>query len=413
MADRLQLLRDYRNPLLLAIGVCVAVAVRHPLIPIETGDMQVLLSWYAFIVQNGLFAALQHDFSNYNVPYLYLLATVVVVLPSQHEILAIKAISIAFDFVLAFFVYKCVELKYRDAQTISFLPMLAGLATLLAPTVVLNSSAWGQCDSIYTTFLVACLYSLLAGRQAHAFVAFGLAVSFKLQAVFLAPLFLWLLVQDMAVSSDARRVWRRYFLLGLLVPAVYLASLVPALLIGRPFLDLLAIYYHQSQVHNLLTLHAPNLYVWIPSRLYPWWPAGLILATFAALLVAFVIHRSRAKMTAELTVLLAAFSVLLMPYILPKMHQRYFFPADVIAIVLAFYLPRYWYMPVVIGLVSLCCYIPYLTSSNWIWMNLLPMESLALALLVLIAVLSKRLYAGAHHAGAHKDALGHHRKVAP
>ena len=160
--------------------------------PIETYDYRHSVSgWYAFIVENGYFAALQYDFSNYNVPYLYLLAAMAALLPGLHSLVAVKAISMLFDLALAYFVYKCVEHKHHDSK--SLIPILAGLATLLAPTVVLNSSAWGQTEAIYTTFLVACLYFLLASRQAMALVAFGLAVSFKLQAVFLAPLLLWLI----------------------------------------------------------------------------------------------------------------------------------------------------------------------------------------------------------------------------
>ena len=302
--------------------------------------------------------------------------------------LAIKAISIAFDFALAFFVGKCVGLKCRESKAI---PILAGLATLLAPTVVLNSSAWGQCDSIYTTFLVACLYFTLARRQAHAFVAFGLAVSFKLQAVFLAPLFLWLLAQRMAeltTKGAPARELRRTLLLGLLVPAVYLTTLVPAWLLGRPLLDLLMIYYEQSQSLALLSAGAPNLYAWIPNSLYPWWPAGLAFAVFAAALVAILIYRARAKVTAELTVLLATFSVLLMPYILPKMHARFFFPADVIAIVLAFHLPRLWPVPVIVGLASMISYPRAVTG-----MEPIATEWVALILLPMIAVLSWQLRA--------------------
>lgn len=44
--------------------------------PIETYDYRHSVSpWYAFIAENGYFAALRYDFSNYNVPYLYLLTS--------------------------------------------------------------------------------------------------------------------------------------------------------------------------------------------------------------------------------------------------------------------------------------------------------------------------------------------------
>lgn len=59
--------------------------------------------------------------------------------------------------------------------------------------------------------------------------------------------------------------------------------------------------------------------------------AGIVLSVGA------VIYRSRARITAESVVFLATLSVLVAPYFLSMMHERYSFPADVIAIVLAFY----------------------------------------------------------------------------
>jgi hypothetical protein len=43
----------------------------------------------------------------------------------------------------------------------------------------------------------------------------------------------------------------------------------------------------------------------------------------------------RALLSSERIVLVAATALALVPSLLPKMHERYFFPADVIAIVLA------------------------------------------------------------------------------
>jgi Gpi18-like mannosyltransferase len=74
-------------------------------------------------------------------------------------------------------------------------PLFAALAVLFTPTVILNSSFWGQADAIHTTFLLACLYFLVTRREIPAFIAFGVAVAFKLQAIFLAPLLLILLLK--------------------------------------------------------------------------------------------------------------------------------------------------------------------------------------------------------------------------
>ena len=364
--------RDYRKALL-AVGVLLAIMVRYPLLPVETQDYQFHLKpWYDFIVQHGHFAALKYDFANYNVPYLYLLATVAYFLPALHSLFAIKSISIIFDFVLAFFVYRCVRLKYRQPNE-GAIPILAALTVLLMPTVVLNSARWGQADAMYTAFLVACLYYLLAGRQAAAFIAFGMAFTFKLQSVFFGPFLLWLSVKK---EVNWRCVW--------LSPAVYVVSSLPAWFIGRPFADLLMIYFGQADVFRDLCRNAPNLYQWIPNAYYDFYPVGMAFTAMVALGIAYFVSKSRVKITADHLVFLATFSVLIMPYFLPKMHDRYFFPADIIAIILAFYCPRYWYVPVVIGSVSVLAYMPYLFN-----MFILPQWQPAV-LLLLIAVLGRQ-----------------------
>ena len=380
---------EHRRILIAVVGVLAALALRYPLLPIETADYRFILSqWYAFIAENGHFAALQYDFSNYNVPYLYLLAAVTALLPGLHPLVAIKAISMLFDLALAYFVYKCVEHKHRDSATRSTVPILAGLAALFAPTVVLNSAAWAQADAIYTTFLVACLYFLIAGRQAVALIAFGLAVSFKPQAVFLAPLFLWLI-------AKGQLRWRHLAW----VPLVYLATAAPAGLIGRPWGDLLSIYVRSQEYLDLLRrlqMNFANLYAWIPDDLYyDWWPLGVVFAVCVVLLVAGAVYRSAAQITAEMTVFLATYSVLVVPFILPKMHDRYYFPADVIAIVLAFYLPRCWYVPVAIGAVSVSLYVRYMATPDGYdesYEHFVSLELLALAPAALIVALSWQLY---------------------
>ena len=373
-ASREGLLRRLRNPLLVAGGLVLAAAVRYPLLSHESADFFVYLRpWYDFIRLNGHFAALQHDFSNYSVPYLYLLTLCSLLAPSLVQLLAIKVVSIAFDFSLAWFVFLVVRLRFRESRTT---PILAGLAALLFPTVVVNSAMWAQADTIYTTFLVAGLYFVLRRRPAGAFLAWGLAFSLKAQAVFLLPLFYWLR-QRQAISL--RSVW--------LAPAAYLAALLPAWFLGRPFYDLLLVYFAQAGEVTDLVLEAPNLYQWIPADWYPFWPLGVLLTVAAVLGIGALVRRSRAEITNEIVVSLAAFSVLLVPFLLPKMHDRYFFPADLFTLLLAFWRPRFFPAPIVVGGCSLAVYVVFLT-----YREIVPAPLLSVAMLLVLGALGRRLF---------------------
>ena len=364
-----KLVRDHGHLLLGAAGVLAAIALRIPLFDFVSGDVRMWIAdWYTFIVSHGYFSAMEHEFSNHNVPYLYLLTLVGLAAPGLGALYTVKVVPLVFDFALAFFVGKCVSVRHPRSKTI---PVAAGVAVLLAPTVVTNASQWGQTEAIYTSCLVACLYFLLRGRPGWAFLAYGFAFSFKLQAIFLTPLFLWLLVK--------RAVDWRYFFLS---PLVWLVLLVPAWFHGRPFLDLLTIYTRQMGQDKWLVSQAANLYEWLPWGFYIYRPWFLAFAAAVLLAVTIAIHRTKAPITPERIVLLAAFCVLLVPYITPNMHDRYFFSADILTIVLAFFFPRFWYAPLVVVFVSYNNYFEYFYERELVPLRWVPAPMGVVLLLV-------------------------------
>jgi Gpi18-like mannosyltransferase len=340
-------LRRHEDHLILIIGIALALALRFSLFGYESTDYKQFLSkWHDFIAHHG-FEAFAHDFANYNPPYLYLMAIVIYLFPFLPKIVAIKSISVLFDLLLGWFVYKLVHLKYPASI---LLPVFGYLALLFAPTVFLNSSCWGQADSIYTMFLVACLYWICTSKQWLALAAFGFALTVKAQAMFFAP-FLFVLLLKRQLS------WKPF----LLVPCVYLLTLVPAWISGRNFYDLLFIYIRQSNTYHELSKHAPNFYIWFPDSVYDFlYPAGLLLGLAVTFLVIAGIIKSSRAVDTDLIVQMSLVFVLVIPYFLPKMHERYFYPADVLAIVYAFYFPKYFHVPIVVIFCSFLSYLPYL-----------------------------------------------------
>ena len=130
--------------------------------------------WYQFIAQHGGFSALKYDFADYNMPYLYLLAALTYI--PVPALLGIKLISVVFDFLLGFFAYRIVSVRYPG----SWWPILAGATVINLPTVVLNSSMWAQVDAIYSAFGLGGVYFVLRRRPWVACLFFGLAFAFKL-----------------------------------------------------------------------------------------------------------------------------------------------------------------------------------------------------------------------------------------
>jgi Gpi18-like mannosyltransferase len=139
-------------------------------------------------------------------------------------IVAIKLPSIIADFVCAWYAYRIVQLKYSLTPA----PVLAALAVLFAPTAVINSAVWGQTDMLFTAPFVAALYYTLRRRERAVWLAAGLAISIKLQAIFLAP-FLLLLLLKRELS------WRNV----VYAPFAFFVVLLPTWIAVRPISNLL------------------------------------------------------------------------------------------------------------------------------------------------------------------------------
>ncbi|HVN55313.1 MAG TPA: hypothetical protein VMT46_13350 [Anaerolineaceae bacterium] len=336
--------------LLIGTFLGLALSIRYALRSYSSNDMNIIFSWYGYILDHGGFWALKDNFADYNVPYLYLIALATIFKGLIYPITIIKSISAFFDLVLAFGVFRLVEIRYPG----KFIPWAAFFIVLFAPTVIANGSLWGQCDNIYTAFLVWSLVFLCKGKPGWAMAAFGLSFSFKIQAVFFAP-FLFVLFLKKVIP------WR----CALIVPAIYLALLAPAWIAGRPLGESLTIYLRQAAKYPEITLFAPNLYWVNPSVSEPLGDALLVPIAFAlsflavAALVAIPLL-GKSRITPRLLVLAATVSVITMPFFLPHMHERYFYPADIFTIALAFYVPWTFLIPIGFQLSSLAAYSPYL-----------------------------------------------------
>jgi Gpi18-like mannosyltransferase len=235
-------------------------------------------------------------------------------------------------------------------------PALAATTVLCLPTVVMNSALWGQADSIYSAFGLGAVYFGLRRRPWLMCLFAGLAFAFKLQAVFLFPVLLLL---------ATRRVvpWRAL----LLVPGVYLLLDVPALLLGANAHDLLTVYIGETGTYDALTLNAANVYQFIGDVGHQAAIRALGIEFTGLLVVAFIAAAvlKRVELTPTRLVLAATMSVLLVPFFLPAMHERYFYLADALTVIAACHLPRrLWALPVLEQFASAFSYAPFLRMAD-------------------------------------------------
>ena len=321
----------------------IGIVVRGIALPAISADMRwAYLPWYDFLKTHGV-QGIGTNFSDYSPPYLYLLWLATFTSNYLPSVAAIKLITIFADIVNTVLVYRIVQFKYPTGLK----PILASALFWVLPTVMMNSSLWGQTDSLYTLFLLVCLYYLLTDRPFWGVCAFGIAITVKAQAVFIAPL--------LAILFFKKRIVWQYFLM---VPVLYILLDLPAFLLGRPLLGIFTIYTSQAVTFHDLSRHAPNLYIFMNSSPYVLGVTLGLAVTVAALgcWIWFTV-RAKAGLSQNAIVFTGLMSVALVPFLLPKMLDRYFYPADILALVAAFYLPELWFIPILYQIISVSAYL--------------------------------------------------------
>jgi Gpi18-like mannosyltransferase len=329
-----------------AVLILLAIGLRLSFLKWESGDYTHYLSpWYDHLRQYG-FQGFRDNFANYNLPYLYLLYVAVAVgLP---KLLAIKLISLVFDFVLAYAVHRVIK-HFRPE---GYAALLAATLTLFLPSVFLNSAAWGQCDAIYTSFILFSFLASLKNRHIWMWVFLTVAFSFKLQAVFFLPflVYLWIVNKKGSVFTP------------LVALPVFLIFFVPALIAGRSFGSIASIYLTQTKSSGSLTLNAPNFYQWIPNSFIAYFNQAGVLLTAAAIVLVVVcaLEFLRPRLKNGHMLVLATLFLFVVPFLLPQMHERYFYPAEIFSLLVAFAIPRFAWIAVSAQFVALFAYTPFL-----------------------------------------------------
>ena len=230
-----------------------ALFIRSLLIKYISGDMRdYLLVWMEQIENNGGIRALSLEIGNYNIIYLFFLA-IFTYIPVP-GIVSIKMFSIIFDFIIAIAGATIVKHLTKNSEHKNEIFLSSYFILLMLPTIVLNSSLWGQCDSIYTAFIILSIMFLIKEKYLISIIMLGISFSFKLQAVFIFPLF--------GLIYLGKRKFPFYYFF--LIPIINIASWLPALLNGRSFLSCLEIYLGQTQMmNNYINKNFINIYNFI------------------------------------------------------------------------------------------------------------------------------------------------------
>lgn len=360
--------------LLLLSGMTVAgFLIRYIFRSIVTDDW--IIFWEPWILQlkEGGFKALATDFYDYAPPFMYVL-WIISILPIN-PMTAYKGISCILDFVVAIIAAKMI-FNLTKSKTRAY-----GIYSIfmIMPTMVLNSALWAQCDVFYTVFVLLSIYFILKDRPSFGMFFYGIAFAFKLQSLFVFPIYVILWAKKKIKLENF--LW---------IIIMYFAGIMPAWIAGRPLMELINIYVAQgAQDVWSLSIKLSNIYQIYGTSFFliEYAKAGIWLILGILMFIMFYMAYKKYPITREFAILGCLFFAMLTPYFLPHMHERYYYLADVFAIIYAFINPKKFYIAIIQIMLSFTAYMEYLskTFSG-------PIAYYSFVQLALIIIIGKEIY---------------------
>ena len=321
LAFALRMAKHEAMDALSSLGLCalcaLAMLARVSFIERSSGDYDIYLAdWLNKLAAGSFSEGMKANIGEYNVLYQYILF-VITRLPVP-ALYAVKAVSFIGD---AFLAGAAAKLAGRNRSVPAF------AAALLLPTLTLNGGMFAQCDSLYAACALWGLALCLDEKPMPAAACFALSLSFKLQSAFILPM--------VVVLWAGRKLRVRE---ALAFAAALFAVMLPALLGGKSLGSILSIYTAQTGLYTGLTYNAPSFFGLMNTAgldVYAYGNFGMALALGACAAVVVWGVKSAEQMEDGEIVRLALLLVLLVVFLLPRMHERYFYLATPLSIALA------------------------------------------------------------------------------
>ena len=300
-------------------GFLLGIFLKLFLAAISSGyesDFHCFSAWADMVFQGGFSAFYRSDaFTDYPPGYMYILWIIGWLksfLPASEPLLRIliKLPAILADLFSALLILHLGK-KSRPA-------FFLAICYLVNPAVILNSSIWGQVDSMLTLALFLAVV-LLQKQNPFAYVVFAIAVLLKPQALILSPVMLYGYYR----SAFLEKNFQKHTLFGVL-------SVALLVLLSLPFGISEVIQQYQSTLSSYpyFSVNAFNLWAALGQNWVDLTPVGKLFGYLFIVLITilsfFLLSRQKGKSNLFFVGGLLYFSVYLLSV---KMHDRYAFPA--------------------------------------------------------------------------------------
>ncbi|MCL2461151.1 MAG: phospholipid carrier-dependent glycosyltransferase [Defluviitaleaceae bacterium] len=344
---RLKNLRVSPYLYLIAISFLVRILLFHTSAGYDS-DIATFKYWANALWNNGISRFYTGNYySDYPPGYMYVLYILGMLqsklgLSDASFTTLIKMPSVICDVLMTVFIYKLAIRKF--SPKISF---FLGLAFALSPAFILDSSVWGQVDSVHTLLLLVSVSLLADKKYTRSFMLYAVAILVKPQSLIAAPVFIYGYAAGIFYAEKGKR---KKVVIDLVIAT--LLTLWLLFILVFPFADgwnvisVFKVYVTDLTSYPYASVNAYNLYTFLGGNwadinarfwgmTYNYW--GILFIILISLFSVFLMYLGKGKKSSY-------FAVTGMLYVLvfmlsAKMHERYMLPA------LVFFLAAYIYKP--------------------------------------------------------------------
>ncbi|MCZ9992251.1 hypothetical protein [Brachyspira hyodysenteriae] len=369
------------NKIFIITVILLSLIIRLYFVPWRSSDYyNDLKDWFIHFQENG-FSGFKNIYDISNYPSLYMIIMALTSLlpqfsieqyPDLSIIFYIKLPSIINDFFTAFIVSKIIK-EYTNKDYLSYISFVC---VLFSPLVLFNGALIGQIDGLYSSFAVFSLYFFYKKDYIKAFLMFGVSIAIKTNAIFIFPLIILLYIKE--------RFHFKYFFLTFIPHIV--ATLI-ATMFGANFIKALTIL--GGQRYQNLSNGAPSLpdlifretsfeqfYKWMFMTFF------IILAIILCAIFLYIFIKQKNKLNLDTFILWALVISFSIPFILPSMHERFYYISEILALIYAFMKPKYAYITILLY---------FATFSRYIYSSYLPEFTASVLMLTVFILLMRTL----------------------
>lgn len=248
---------------------------------------------------------------------------------SDAGLFMIKLVPMLCDLGAGFLIYKIAKNRFSEGVS-----LVLCLIYILSPAVLIDSSVWGQVDSVFTLMVILTCYLCMQEKRIWAYFVFCAGALLKFQMIMFAPILIFTIVEQVFLRDFN---WKKFFrdLTG------GLAAIGSMFVFAAPFgLDVVVPKYINSlELFEYCSVNAYNFWALVGKNWVSQYEkflfvecekigtAAIVLSVLLSAFVFFKMKKDKSKYFVSMAVLISfvfLFSV--------RMHERYLFPALVLVL---------------------------------------------------------------------------------